>query len=116
LTVLVCDDEFAVLEVLSMALEGDGHRVLRANDAAEALALLEMELCDVVVTDDEMPAMGGRELVRRMRNDLRFAKIPVIILADTQGGDVAATLLPKPIRLRELLEHVREAGSSRRSA
>ena len=116
MTVLVCDDEFAVLEVLCMALEGDGHRVLRANDAAEALGLLEMELCEVVVTDDEMSVMSGRDLVRRMRLDLRFAKIPVIILADTQAGDVAATLLPKPIRLRELLEQVREAGSPRRDA
>jgi CheY-like chemotaxis protein len=117
--VLVVDDEFAVLEVLAMALEGDGYRVLRANDGAEALRVLEREVCDVVITDDAMAVMGGRELVACMRCDLRFSKIPVILLADgpnVPGVDVAATLLPKPIRLRELLERVREASSSRRSA
>jgi CheY-like chemotaxis protein len=110
------DDEFAVLEVLAMALEGAGYHVLRANEGAEALRVLEAELCDVVISDDDMVIMGGRELVRRMRSDVRFAKIPVILLADAPGPDVAATLLPKPIRLRELLERVRDASSSRRSA
>lgn len=114
--VLVVDDEFAVLEVLAMALEGDGYRVLRANEGAEALRVLESELCDVVITDDAMDVMGGRELIKRMRCDVRFAKIPVILLADAPGPDIAATLLPKPIRLRELLERVRDVGSSRRSA
>ena len=41
LTVLVADDEFAVLEVLSMALEGEGHRVLKAGDGADALRILK---------------------------------------------------------------------------
>src|SRR6476660_8964098 len=89
MTVLVVDDEFAVLEVLAMALEGDGYRVLRAIDGADAFRVLETELCDMVITDDEMAVMGGRELVRRMRSDVRFAKTPVIVLADAPGPDVA---------------------------
>ena len=116
LTVLVCDEEFAVLEILAMGLEGAGHQVLRASHGEDALALLAKQSCDVVVCDDTMPGMTGRELVRAIRADAALCSMPIILLSEWPTADVAATLLPKPIRLRELLDRVAEAGSSRRSA
>jgi CheY-like chemotaxis protein len=116
LTVLVCDEEFAVLEILAMGLEGAGHHVLRASHGQEALRMLAATACDVVVCDDTMPGMTGRELVRAIRADAALCLIPIIVMSEWPTADLAATLLPKPIRLRELLERVAEAGSSRRSA
>lgn len=119
LTVLVADDEFAVLEVLSMALEGEGHRVLKAGDGADALRLLVTQACDVVVVDDKMPVMNGPQLIEAMRADPRLAKLPVILMAESWGSAPlpevdGAVVLGKPIRLGELFDHVERLGNSRR--
>jgi len=107
LTVLVADDEFAVLEVLSMALESEGHRVLKAGDGADALRVLADQPCDVVVCDQMMPVMNGAGLVAAMRADPRLAAIPVIMILDTYGSarvpdDPAVHTLQKPVRLADL--------------
>ena len=85
LTVLVADDEFAVLEVLSMALEGEGHRVLKAGDGADALRILSTQPCDVVVCDEKMPVMSGRQLIDAMHAEPRLARFPVIMMAESWG-------------------------------
>ena len=101
LTVLVADDEFAVLEVISMALEGEGHRILKAGDGADALRLLASQSCDVVVCDENMPVMNGHQLIAAMRAEPRLSAIPVILLADTWGRPLpvveTAVVLGKPI-------------------
>jgi CheY-like chemotaxis protein len=118
LTVLVADDEFAVLEVLSMALEGEGHRVLKAGDGADALRILSTQPCDVVVCDEVMPVMNGRQLVDAMRGDEKLAEVPVILMAETWGRAPSAidgaVVLGKPIRLADLFDHVDRLGKARR--
>jgi CheY-like chemotaxis protein len=118
LTVLVADDEFAVLEVLSMALEGEGHRILKAGDGADALRLLASQPCDVVVCDENMPVMNGHQLIAAMRAEPRLSDIPVIMMADTWGRPLpvvdSAVVLGKPILLTELFQHVEQAAKSRR--
>ncbi len=121
LTVLVADDEFAVLEVLSMALEGEGHRVLKAGDGADALRLLVSQPCDVVVVDERMPVMNGHQLIEAMLAEPRLAKVPVILMAESWGAAPlpavdGAVVLGKPIRLGELFQHVERLGSARRKA
>lgn len=118
LTVLVADDEFAVLEVLSMALEGEGHRVLKAGDGADALRILVGQACDVVVVDEMMPMMSGHQLLEAMRADPRLAQLPVIMMAESWGKQLpalpGAVVMGKPIRLAELFAHVVRLGNSRR--
>jgi CheY-like chemotaxis protein len=122
LTVLVADDEFAVLEVLSMALEGEGHRVLKAGDGADALRILSSQPCDVIVCDESMPVMNGHQLIAAVRAEPKLADIPVILMADTWGRPLPviedAIVLGKPILLAELFGHVERAaaasGKSRR--
>jgi CheY-like chemotaxis protein len=118
LTVLVADDEFAVLEVLSMALEGEGHRVLKAGDGADALRILSSQPCDVIVTDENMPVMNGHQLIAAVRADPKLADLPIILMADTWGRPLPvvenAIVLGKPILLAELFGHVERAGKARR--
>lgn len=118
LTVLVADDEFAVLEVLSMALEGEGHRVLKAGDGSDAWRILISQPCDVVVCDENMPVMNGHALVAAVRAEPRLADLPIILMADTWGRPLpsvpGAVVLGKPILLAELFVHVDAAGKSRR--
>ncbi|HEY5927100.1 MAG TPA: response regulator [Kofleriaceae bacterium] len=118
LTVLVADDEFAVLEVLSMALEGEGHRVLKAGDGADALRILSSQPCDVIVTDENMPVMNGHQLIAAVRAEPKLKAIPIILMADTWGRPLPvveeAVVLGKPILLAELFGHVERLGKSRR--
>lgn len=118
LTILVADDEFAVLEVLSVALEGEGHRVLKAGDGADALRILTSHACDVIVCDEIMPTMDGHQLVAALRAEPRLEHIPVIFMADTWGRALPvvdrAVVLGKPVLLAELFEHVERLASSRR--
>jgi len=121
LTVLVADDEFAVLEVLCMALEGEGHRILKAGDGADALRILVSQPCDVVVCDEVMPVMTGAQLVGAMRADPRLASVPVIMMIDVFGRsrtplDPEIIVVPKPVMLPQLFGLVDQAGSSRAEA
>lgn len=118
LTVLVADDEFAVLEVLSMALEGEGHRVLKAGDGADALRILSSQPCDVIVSDENMPVMNGHQLIAALRASPNLRDIPVILMADTWGRALpqveGAIVLGKPILLADLFAHVESLGNARR--
>ena len=117
LTVLVADDEFAVLEVLCMALEGEGHRVLKAGDGADALRILVAQPCDVVVCDEVMPVMSGSQLIGAMRADPRLTSIPVIMMVDVFGRpktpvDPDVHIVPKPVMLPQLFGLVDHAGKA----
>jgi CheY-like chemotaxis protein len=88
-TLLVADDEpeirMAIMEILSPAFD-----VLGAENGAEALQLMEQHEVAVLITDVRMPVMDGRELVRRVRRNPRWAKLPVLV----QTGDREAARLP----------------------
>jgi CheY-like chemotaxis protein len=119
LTLLVADDEFAVLEVLSMALEGEGHRVLKAGDGADAFRILSSQPCDVVICDESMPMMNGHQLIAAIRAEPRLAGLPIILMADTWGRPLPevedAIVVGKPILLSELFTHVEKAAARRKS-
>jgi CheY-like chemotaxis protein len=67
-SVLVVDDQPQVREILRRLLASDGYDVRVVADGAAALEALEQSgAVDVVVTDLTMPAMGGRDLVSRLR-------------------------------------------------
>jgi two-component system cell cycle sensor histidine kinase/response regulator CckA len=76
-TVLVADDEPAVLTLTAMLLEGAGYAVLRAVNGVEALMLYASyaDRVDVVLTDVEMPEMNGIELAARIRDRNPDARI-----------------------------------------
>jgi CheY-like chemotaxis protein len=118
LTVLVAEDEFAVLEVLSMALEGEGHRVLKAGDGADALRILVSQPCDVIVCDENMPLMNGHQLIAAVRAEPRLRDISIILMADSWGRPLPvvedAVVLGKPILLAELFSHVERLGAKPR--
>lgn len=66
-TLLVVDDEPAVLAMISLALEDEDYRVLTARSAREALELLASNAIQVVLTDERMPEMSGAEFLGRVR-------------------------------------------------
>ena len=76
--VLVVDDEPAVANVMEMMLRFEGHEVQTVTGGREALALLEQNQFDFIITDYAMPEMKGDELAAIIKQ--RWPKQPVIML------------------------------------
>ncbi len=110
--VFVVDDDEWIHELLTMALEDDGYRVVTARDGREALERLADQRPDVIVLDWMMPTMNGPAFAEELqRRGLRLA-IPVIVLtADGNARRKAEQIgaegyLRKPFDLPSLLEQV----------
>ncbi|HEY7295279.1 MAG TPA: response regulator transcription factor [Dehalococcoidia bacterium] len=77
-TVLVVDDEAAIVELMRDFLEAEGYSVLTAPDGHAALALLEREPIDCLLLDVMMPGLSGFDLCRRIRER---SDLPVLFLS-----------------------------------
>ncbi|MGM9926702.1 MAG: response regulator transcription factor [Bacillus sp. (in: firmicutes)] len=106
--IMVIDDDKNILQLVSIHLTREGYRVLQANNAAEALSLLEEEVPDLVVADVMMPGMDGIELTKILSDDFG---IPVLLLTakgdleDKTKGFLAGSedYVVKPFEPKELL-------------
>ena len=112
LSILVVDDNPVNLMIVEQMLAIFGHRISRANSGAEALAALAAEPFDLLISDIQMPEMGGVELLQRLRaGPGSNCDIPAIALtADVTSGDRNHYLAlgfndhsPKPIQIADLL-------------
>jgi len=79
--VLIVDDSITVRELLSMTFSKAGYRVEQARDGKEAWEKLRAGLaCDMMFCDIEMPRMDGLELLSRIKEEERFAELPIGML------------------------------------
>jgi DNA-binding response OmpR family regulator len=81
-TVLLVDDEPALLDLLEDYLRDEGFSVVRAADGPSAIALFEQHLPDLVVLDVNLPGCSGTEVLRRVRES---RDVPVIMLTARIG-------------------------------
>ncbi|MCA2981069.1 MAG: response regulator, partial [Myxococcaceae bacterium] len=84
--VLVVDDSPLTRGLLVALLESVGYEVAEAADGADALARMEREAVDLVVTDLEMPRVDGLELTRRLKAAPALQHLPVVIVT-TRGSE-----------------------------
>jgi two-component system response regulator HydG len=110
--VLVVDDAPDSVEVVRRNLTANGCEVLTASSVAQAVGILDGEPVDLVITDLRMPKVGGLELVRHVRENMRNTEIIVVTGYPSIGGAVRAMktgaeeYLPKPFTDTELLTAV----------
>ena len=107
--VLLVDDDQDVREVLSYALRLGGLLVSEAGNGAEALALFSENPFDLVITDFEMPAMKGDELVAKVRGLVPDQRIIMVSGNWEKPRDPFSKVnlcLDKPVQLPELLTAV----------
>lgn len=114
-TVLLVDDEHAILDALSGILEDEGFRVVTAGNGREALARLEEGAPDVALVDVMMPVMDGRELLREIQADARWRHIPIVLMSavpqtilEREAPLTCAGFFQKPFDLWQLLDRLRE--------
>jgi two-component system phosphate regulon response regulator PhoB len=114
-TVLIVEDEPAILEMIAVNLEHAGHAPLRARSVEEADALIREALPDMVVLDWMLPGESGVVFARRLRADRRTKDIPIILLtarADEQdkilGLEAGADdYITKPFSPKELVARIK---------
>ena len=117
--VLLVEDEAPVRRFAARALENKGYSVLQAENAEEALALLQKHIgpIDLVITDVVMPGMDGPTLVaqaRKSRPDVRVIFISGYaeeVFAHSLDPTTKFTFLPKPFSLKELAGRVKDVMS-----
>jgi len=120
LRILLVDDEDEVLRALAEMLASEGHTVLAAADAAEALRRLDTDAgIELVVTDLVMPALTGWELAAAVKARRPTLPVGVITgwgdLPDSPVGGHAAVdfVLSKPVTLDALHEAIARVGETR---
>lgn len=100
--ILAVDDDRLTLAVVRRALEGPERKVLMASNGLEAVEVLRDQAVDLLVTDLEMPLMGGFQLLAHVTS--RYPAVPVLVLSgvldDEKRGKVrelgALRVLAKP--------------------
>lgn len=88
-TILMVDDSSSLRSVVKIALTGAGYDVLEASDGKDALgklASLGGKKVHLIISDVNMPNMGGIEFVTRVKQDPSYKFTPVIMLT-TEGQD-----------------------------
>ena len=113
--ILIVDDEPFNLDLLEQELEEQNYTIERANDGAEALEKVSSFLPDLILLDYMMPKMNGLEVLKRLREDAQYKRIPVILLTakatqedKVRGLDAGADdYVIKPFDAFELLARVR---------
>jgi DNA-binding NtrC family response regulator len=107
--VLVVDDEAAARSALSELLREEGYEVQSAADGYKALGRIEQWVPDVVITDVKMPALGGIELMAKLREQQPDTAVIIMTAFGSVEGAVEAMqlgaddYLSKPVHLPHLL-------------
>jgi len=114
-SVLIVEDEPAILQLVAVNLEHAGYRTLRAASAEEAARLLGDALPDVVLLDWMLPGQSGLQLARRLRSESRTRELPLIFLT-ARAGEIdkiagleagADDYITKPFSTKELVARIR---------
>jgi CheY-like chemotaxis protein len=110
-TILVVDDEANIARILNMLLTSEGYQVVVAQHGQEALAALEKNAIDMVISDITMPILDGIELCHILQNHPTYKALPIILMTAmvdtfTQDQCDCAAFLYKPFPLETLLDKV----------
>ncbi len=106
-TVLIVDDEFGIVEVITVALEDEGHRVFGAVNGRQGLERLAETEVDLVLLDFMMPVLDGPGMYRSMQMDPALRKIPVVVMTSLDEGQVRQEYGPGVGYLRKPFSIVR---------
>ncbi len=110
--ILIVEDDTELRQLFQKVLTKHGYSVLGAGDGVEALATLDKEYVDLIISDIMMPEMDGYELVRVLRES--GSKIPVLMITakeafdDMRLGFFSGTddYMVKPVNVNEMVLRV----------
>ncbi len=85
--ILAVDDSVSIRQMVSHTLKDAGYEVETANDGKDALIKVNSMKFDVVISDVNMPNMGGFELVKALREKPQYKFIPILMLTTETSVD-----------------------------
>lgn len=110
--VLVAEDDPSVRMTIEFVLSDEGFDVLLAEDGEEALRMALESTPDIILLDQMMPKMDGKEVLTALRKDPSTAEIPVLVLSGMARGDPSewpgAHFVGKPFSPDALVTRIRE--------
>ena len=114
-TILIVEDELAIVELVTFALKGAGWSVDAVHNTADAWTYLQNKRPQLILLDWMLPDQSGLKLLSRIRGDRNFNTLPVIMLtAKSMEEDKVAGLdqgaddyITKPFSPRELTARIK---------
>ena len=114
--VMIVDDSPTIRKLVSMTLSRNGFDVIAAKDGVDALKLLTQQRPDIILTDINMPRLGGYKLCRFVKKQPKTKLIPVVMLSGKDGvfdkmkGKMAGAngYITKPFESADLVHQVRQ--------
>ncbi|MDX1764736.1 MAG: response regulator [bacterium] len=108
--ILLVDDNKTTVMYIALLLKRMGFDVIPAENGMEALRMLQLSECDLVLLDMAMPVLDGLETLKRIRTEYGMQRLPVVVVTvDTNQQSVDACIklgcsgvLAKPVQLDEL--------------
>jgi CheY-like chemotaxis protein len=117
-TVLICDDEPSLRELIRVSLDGP-YSFAEADDGEESLEIARRLRPDVVILDMMMPRLSGLEVLTAMRRDENLSETRVIVLTAQPGArdealrEGADLVMVKPFEPDEITAAVEEVLAER---
>jgi two-component system phosphate regulon response regulator PhoB len=114
-SILVVEDEADIRELIAYNLGREGYTIVQADSAEKALESIHAAAPDLVLLDIMLPGLDGLALLKRLRGDQRWKRLPVIMLtARGEDADIVSALelgaddyMVKPFSPRVLAARVR---------
>ena len=113
--VLLVDDDADLAKMLKFRIEAEGYEFMSAGDGKEMLEILKIKKPDVILLDIMLPNSDGYSVLREMRKNEEYARIPAIILSAKEKKNMEdlfifekiAFFIEKPFDIKELLEKIK---------
>jgi diguanylate cyclase (GGDEF)-like protein len=114
--ILVVEDDLEMNNYVALALRMEGYEVLQAHNGLRALEIAREFAPDLIMSDVEMPQMGGLAMAQELQKDTTTATIPIIFVtgrheleARVHGLEYSVDYVVKPFATPELVARVRAA-------
>jgi len=112
-TILVAEDHEAVRKFITATLLPTNFDVVPVGDGKEALEVLPLAKIDLLITDLQMPNIAGINLIKTVRENPKYQKLPIIILSGLDNSEIqnamtagANSYLRKPFNATQLQSEI----------
>lgn len=111
-TILICDDDEGILDMLEIVLEGSGYHIVSVQNSLHLYEVIDREHPDLLLLDLWMPVLSGDQVLKSLRKNPKTHELPVIVISASRDGQQIAVdagandFMAKPFDLDLLLEKI----------